>query len=47
MVQAKAWVQVFAAQHSRASNHVYRLRLLRENQIGDDIHEIIKTWMLF
>ena len=26
-----------------ASNHVYRLRLLRENLIGDDNHEIIKS----
>ena len=30
-----------------ASNHVYRLRLLRENLIGDDNHEIIKSWTLF
>ena len=46
-VQAKAWIKVFIAQRSRASNHVYRLRLLRENLIGDDNHEIIKTWTLF
>jgi hypothetical protein len=47
MHQAKAWVQVFAAQHARVSNHVYRLRLLRDNLIGDDNHEIIITLALF
>ena len=30
----------------KASNHVYRLRLLRENLMGDNNHEIIKTWTL-
>ena len=30
----------------KASNHMYRLRFLRENLIGDDNHEIIKTWTL-
>ena len=38
--------KVFVAQHSRASDHVYRLRLLRENLIGNDNHEISKTWTL-
>ena len=38
--------KVFVAQRSRASNHVHRLRFLRENLIGDDNHEIIKTWTL-
>ena len=28
---------------SKASNHVNRLRILTENLIGDDNHEIIKT----
>ena len=41
--QAKAWIH----KHSRANNHTYRLKLLRENLIGDDNHEIIKTWTLF
>ena len=45
--QAKAGIKVFVAQRSRASNHMYRLRLLRENLIGDDNHEITKTWMWF
>ena len=44
---SKAWIKVFIAQCSRARNHMYRVRLLRENLIGDDNHEIIKTWMLF
>ena len=39
--------KVFIAQRSRANNHVYRLRLLRENLIGDDNYEIIKTWTSF
>jgi hypothetical protein len=43
MHQAKAWVQVFAAQHARVSNHVYKLKLLRENLIRDDNHEIKVT----
>jgi hypothetical protein len=30
MGQAKAWIQVSAAQHRRVSNNVYSLRLLRE-----------------
>ena len=30
-----------------ASNPVYRLRLLRENLIKNDNHEITKTWTLF
>ena len=40
---AKVWIKVFVAQRSMASNHVYRLRFLRENSIGNDNHEIIKT----
>ena len=39
--------KVSVAQRSRANNLVYRLRLLRENLIGDDNHEITKTWTLF
>ena len=35
--------KVFVAQRSRASNHVYRLRFLRENLIIDDNPEITKT----
>ena len=31
----------------KASNLMYRLRLLRENLIGNDNHEIIKTRTLF
>ena len=27
----------------KSSNHMYRLRLLRENLIGDDNHEITKN----
>ena len=38
--------KVFVAQRSRASNHVYRLRFLRENLIIDDNPEITKTWTL-
>ena len=30
----------------KASNHVYRLRFLRENLIVDDNPEITKTWTL-
>ena len=44
---SKAWIKVFVAQRSRASNHVYRLRPIRENLIRNDNHEIIKTWILF
>ena len=44
---SKAWIKVFIEQHSRASNHVYRLRPIRENLIGNDNHKIIKTWILF
>jgi hypothetical protein len=29
--------------NARVSNHVYKLRLLRENLIGDDNHEIKVT----
>jgi hypothetical protein len=43
MVQAKAWMH----KHLRASNHMYRLRLLRENLIGNDNHEITMAWVLF
>ena len=46
-VKQKAWIKVFVAQRSRANNHISRLRLLRENLIGDDNHEIPKTWTLF
>ena len=31
----------------KASNHVYRLRFLRENLIVEDNPEITKTWTLF
>ena len=30
----------------KASNHMYRLRFLRENLIVDDNPEITKTWTL-
>ena len=38
---SKGMDKVFVAQHSRASNDVYRLRFLRENLIGGNNRAIM------